>query len=92
MQRIDRELNTSLDMTKAMQISLEWAMRQSSAAAGLIGSLYENKLKVIASHGFSTELENFTEGSIPLASPQYQQAMVDGTPRVAASGDGVKIS
>ena len=37
MQRIDRELNASLEVERAMRITLEWAMRQSSAEAGLIG-------------------------------------------------------
>jgi len=42
MQRIDRELNASLDVGRAMRLTLEWAMRQSNAEAGLIGIL-ENK-------------------------------------------------
>jgi len=37
MQRIDRELNASLDLERAMRITLEWAMRQSRADAGLVG-------------------------------------------------------
>jgi GAF domain-containing protein len=37
MQRIDRELNASLDVSRAMHITLDWALRQSSADAGLIG-------------------------------------------------------
>jgi hypothetical protein len=39
MQRIDRELNASLEMDRAMRITLDWALRQSSAEAGLIGML-----------------------------------------------------
>jgi signal transduction histidine kinase len=45
MQRIDRELNASLDVSRAMHITLDWAMRQSSADAGLIGILREAELK-----------------------------------------------
>ncbi len=41
MQRIDRELNASLDVARAMRLTLEWAMRQSNAEAGLIGILEE---------------------------------------------------
>ena len=37
MQRIDRELNASLEESRAMRITLEWAMRQSQSEAGLIG-------------------------------------------------------
>jgi signal transduction histidine kinase len=39
MQRIDRELNAGLDTSRAMRITLEWAMRQSGAHAGLVGVL-----------------------------------------------------
>ncbi len=52
MQRIDRELNASLEMDRAMRITLEWALRQSGAEVGLIGMLEENKLRVMAHQGF----------------------------------------
>jgi signal transduction histidine kinase len=81
MQQIDRELNTSLDTARAMQISLEWAMRQSSAVAGLIGILQDSRLKIIASQGYTTELEQFANAEIPLTSSQYAQAITDGLPR-----------
>ena len=48
MQRIDRELNASLEIDRAMRITLEWAMRQSNAEAGLIGMLEERST---AHHG-----------------------------------------
>ena len=51
MQRIDRELNTSLDTAKAMEITLEWAMRQSSSIAGLVGVIEDEELRVMASAG-----------------------------------------
>ncbi|HMN58954.1 MAG TPA: GAF domain-containing protein [Anaerolinea sp.] len=65
MQRIDRELNTSLDTTRAMRITLEWAMRQSGAQAGLVGILQENGLRLMASQGYDTELAAYQEA--PLA-------------------------
>ncbi len=48
MQRIDRDLNTSLDVVRAMQITLQWAMRHSGADAGLVGTLDEQGVQ---SHG-----------------------------------------
>jgi GAF domain-containing protein len=36
LQRIGRELNTSLDTKQTMQITLEWALRQSETQAGLV--------------------------------------------------------
>lgn len=38
MQRIDRELNVSLDTERALQIALEWAIRQSKLSAGFAAS------------------------------------------------------
>lgn len=56
MQRIDRDLNTSLDILRAMQITLEWAMRHSAADAGLVGSIDQHGVRVMAAEGFSDEL------------------------------------
>jgi len=36
MQRIDRELNTSLDLTRSLEITLAWSLRQSRSEAGVI--------------------------------------------------------
>ena len=56
MQRIDRELNASLDLTRAMHITLDWAMRQSQAGAGLVAVLEqkenEQDIRVMASQGY----------------------------------------
>ena len=51
MQRIDRELNASLDIRKAMGITLKWAMLQSEAEAGVIGWVETNGILVVASSG-----------------------------------------
>jgi signal transduction histidine kinase/putative methionine-R-sulfoxide reductase with GAF domain len=59
MQRIDRELNASLDIEHAMRLTLEWAMRQSRAEAGLVGTVDENGVRVIVSQGYNGELADF---------------------------------
>jgi signal transduction histidine kinase len=51
MQRIDRELNASLDISRALTITLEWAMRQSVADAGLVGMMEEQGVRVMAARG-----------------------------------------
>ena len=62
MQRIDRELNASLDLERAMRITLEWAMQQSRADAGLVGLLdgssdgKQPTLNVITYQGYDGEL------------------------------------
>jgi len=55
MQRIDQELNASLDFMLVMSITLEASMRHSRASAGLIGSLENGGLRVIAAQGFPSE-------------------------------------
>ncbi|MEJ2758741.1 MAG: ATP-binding protein, partial [Anaerolineales bacterium] len=67
MQRLDRELNTSLDISKAMEITLAWAMRQSQSQAGLVGVLEEDGLRVMAAEGFDQQLSEYSDGVLPLA-------------------------
>ena len=51
MGRIVRELNASLEVDRAMRITLEWAMRQSKAEAGLIGMIEEDSLRIDGATG-----------------------------------------
>lgn len=81
MQRIDRELNTSLDVARAMRITLEWAMRQSGAGAGLVAMVQEGSLQVMASQGYSNELEIYAEGRMPASQFQLEQVVESGAPR-----------
>ncbi|WP_299030350.1 GAF domain-containing protein [uncultured Thermanaerothrix sp.] len=55
MQRIDRELNATLDLSQAMAITLNWAMRRSHASVGLIGPVDETGLRPIAWQGIEAE-------------------------------------
>ncbi len=81
MQRIDRELNTSLDLATTMKITLEWAMRQSNASAGLIGVVEETGLKIIASQGYADELAPYQSEPLPLANSQLQGVIETGAPQ-----------
>ncbi len=65
LQRIDRELNASLEIDRAMRITLEWAMRQSKAEAGLIGTLDKESLHVMAEQGYGDLSKQFPEGNLP---------------------------
>jgi len=80
MQRIDRELNTSLDTSRAMRITLEWAMRQSRAQAGLIGIVQDEHLKVMASQGYSDELEAHPNGLLPVKALGLEEALQEAAP------------
>ncbi|MBN2145820.1 MAG: GAF domain-containing protein [Anaerolineales bacterium] len=65
MQRIDRELNASLDVDRAMRITLEWAMRQSRSDAGLVGVHESDVIRIMASQGYDTELNTYKDQTIP---------------------------
>ena len=59
MQRIDRELNASLELDRVLKIALEWSMKQSHANAGLVGLVSKNEndddwtIRVMASLGMN---------------------------------------
>ncbi|GAB4417130.1 MAG: hypothetical protein Kow002_03400 [Anaerolineales bacterium] len=57
LQRIDRELNASLEIDRALRITLEWAMRQSRAEAGLIGIFDDQSLRIMAEQGYGELVE-----------------------------------
>ncbi|MBE0698693.1 MAG: GAF domain-containing protein, partial [Anaerolineaceae bacterium] len=81
MQRIDRELNTSLDTTTAMRITLEWAMRQSGASAGLVAIQNEGDtsgVQVMASQGYTTEIEPYEAETLPAAEFQLEEVIKGG--------------
>lgn len=50
LQKIDRELNTSLEIAKASEITLKWAVRQVDVTAGLVGVMADKHLQVTAVH------------------------------------------
>jgi signal transduction histidine kinase len=52
MGRIVRELNASLEVDRAMRITLESAMRQSNAEAGLVGMLEGGDFRVMVQEGY----------------------------------------
>lgn len=82
MQRIDRELNTSLDATQAMQTTLEWAMRRSGANAGLVAVLQAETLetvRVMAAEGYRGELDRYTDNLLPTTAYQLNESIASGT-------------
>ncbi|HXF84712.1 MAG TPA: GAF domain-containing protein [Anaerolineales bacterium] len=80
MQRIDRELNASLEIDRAMRITLEWAMRQSNAEAGLIGMLEEDRIRLMAHQGYDEVFTDQSNGHLPLELPAVRAAIQSGQP------------
>lgn len=83
MQRIDRELNASLESDRAMRITLDWAMRQSQADAGLIGMVEAGGLRVMASTGYANGIERSIapDALLPLDLPGLSRAIDSGLPQ-----------
>ena len=89
MQRIDRELNASLDVEKTMRITLGWAMRQSKAESGFVGVVEEAGIRVMASQGYSNEFASNKDSHLPLQIEVLKRAVEDGQPQlVVLSGGG----
>lgn len=89
MQRIDRELNASLETDRAMRITLDWALRQSRAEAGLIGMLEVGKLSIMAEQGYEERPASLTEQITQLQLPILKASMETGQPqRLSLSGGG----
>jgi signal transduction histidine kinase len=61
MQRIDRELNATLDYTQVMTLTLDWAVRMTGADVGLVAVIVETDegergLRFLANQGYPEEL------------------------------------
>jgi signal transduction histidine kinase len=80
MGRIVRELNASLEVDRAMRITLEWAMRQSNAEAGLVGMLEEEQIRLMAQEGYEEVFTDPLDGHIPLDLPTIKSAIESGQP------------
>ncbi len=81
MELIDRELNASLDLTQAMRITLEWALRRTHSHAGLIGLVREEEriVQIIAEKGFGAVVDPYRHAGLPLAWPGLQQALLSAS-------------
>ncbi len=75
MQRIDRELNTSLDSRRVMDLTLEWAVTMAKADGGVLLFLGEghNSARVAACHGGEVYSDRLT-----LDHPVNMQALARG--------------
>jgi signal transduction histidine kinase len=89
MGRIVRELNASLDVDRAMNITLDWGMRRSNAEAGLIGMLEGNDLRIIAQEGYEDQLSDTTIARAILELTAVKEAIDKSQPnQVSLLGTG----
>ena len=78
MGRIVRELNASLEVDRAMRITLEWAIRRSNVDAGLIGMLEEDHLLLMVHQGYEDVFSNQTNVQLPLDMPAIRNVIESG--------------
>jgi signal transduction histidine kinase len=90
LQRIDRELNTSLDTERAVKITLDWAMRQSGSSAGLVGMVIKDNLQVMAAENFAEALAAFPNEMIPLDQFDLRSAVTSGRTVQSKLGNSAK--
>ena len=78
MGRIVREMNASLDVERAMRITLEWAIRQSAAEAGLIGVLEDEHLRLMAHQGYEDVFADQKDVQLSLEFPSIRGSIESG--------------
>ncbi|MCE1252859.1 MAG: GAF domain-containing protein [Anaerolineae bacterium] len=82
LQRIGRELNTSLDIQKATTITLDWAIRHARASAGILGLVKENDIEVFSQQGILQDATTApAEIRVNLFSPGVIDAIEKGLPQ-----------
>lgn len=79
-QRIDRELNKSLDLQQVLRLALDWALRLTDADGGSIGLLEmveeEQKLRLLVSEGRHNQQRE--QMLLPLTHPVLAQVLATG--------------
>lgn len=94
-QRIDRALNATLDYVQVMELTLNWAMRETGAKLGVVAALDEERggLFIVASHGFPPEYDRYRENPWLVSEGVIGRAVRIGEPvvvdNVAADADYV---
>lgn len=92
MQRIDRELNASLDIERALRITLDWALRQSGIECGLVGMVEKEALRIMVTQGYQEPVQIVSSSDngmvIPLGSPQLAEVLQTGIPKTVLAGGG----
>ncbi|MEK7276732.1 MAG: GAF domain-containing protein [Chloroflexota bacterium] len=80
MQRIDRELNAALDVSKIMNIVLDRALATTGAIAGAAGIVVEEGVSIIAHHGYGEAILPLLDQPIPAGRGLVNQVLNSGEP------------
>ncbi|HSL31087.1 MAG TPA: GAF domain-containing protein [Anaerolineales bacterium] len=91
MGRIVRELNASLEVDRAMRITLESAIRQTNAEAGLIGMLENGDLRIMAQEGYEELVAEPSPSRIHLEHAAIKSVIQTGqSNQVSLLGNGAR--
>ena len=85
LQEIDRELNHSLEMKRAMEITLDWAVKRTHAQAGLMATLADDRIEVVTAQGYTYELYEHDQELLLDSLPALQTALEEE--RLVCLGD-----
>jgi signal transduction histidine kinase len=88
LQRIGRELNTTLETNRVMAVTLRAAMRSASALAGWGGLTSESGVNVLVSEGYGEAAAHLSERSLPLDEGLLGRVLATGEPQLL--GDVVR--
>ena len=88
MQRIDRELNATLDYNRVMSLTMDWALRMTGADAGLVAVIVETGegargLRFLAHRGYPEEALAVHDGALwPLGQGTIGRVVRTGKPEL----------
>lgn len=91
MQKIDGELNATLDVQRTMEITLAWAIRQSKAQAGIMGEMADDQINVLAAQGYNYEVSKDIDqfillDELPAAKQTYETGEFTYMPDTEGAG------
>jgi GAF domain-containing protein len=83
---IDRQINLRLSFSHVMDMTLEWAMRATSAIAGTLALVSEDQqtLHVVAHRGYPPEMEQYWSGPWPIDEGLIGQVIRNAKPLLSA--------
>jgi len=86
MQRIDRQLNATLEFERVMDMTLDWALRGTRAPVGVIALYDETRqgLLLLASRGYTPEFERYRTEPWPLSAGIAGRVIRTGEPALVA--------
>ncbi len=84
MQRIDRELNTSLDVKKAMKVVLDRALASTSAEAGMAGVVTGEGMLIIAHQGYGDAITPYLDTPLPTSTSFMRRVLAAEEPILVA--------